>query len=70
MLLKEMIRPPTPTQRGCGAGGAKRASPPAKFRSPDGSETWSGRRRAPRRLLVAETEGHKRDEYLIDKPAA
>jgi DNA-binding protein H-NS len=46
------------TKRGSGA------SAPVKYRSPDG-ETWSGRGRAPVWLRNLETEGHNRQEYLV-----
>jgi DNA-binding protein H-NS len=70
MSLEEMIRPPASGRRGRAVDGAKRASPPAKYKHPEGGDTWSGRGRIPRWLAAMEADGHKRDEYLIDKPAA
>jgi DNA-binding protein H-NS len=67
--LEEMIRPPGPARRGRAVGGAKRASPPAKYKHPEGGGTWSGRGRIPRWLADMEADGHKREEYLIEKPA-
>src|SRR4029077_1955834 len=56
-------------RRGRQAGSQTRAAPVAKYRNPaNPSETWSGRGRIARWLQVLEAEGHKRDEYLIDKP--
>jgi DNA-binding protein H-NS len=43
---------------------------PAKYRDPKTGETWSGRG-APARWIVAyEKQGKKRDQFLVDKPAA
>ncbi len=42
----------------------KRAVAP-KYRHPTTGETWSGRGKAPRWLTAAESEGAKRDSFLI-----
>jgi DNA-binding protein H-NS len=69
MSLEEMIRPPAPAPRR-GRGTATRARPPAKYRYPESENTWSGRGRIPRWLAALEADGHNRNEYLIEKPAA
>ncbi|WP_019939392.1 H-NS family nucleoid-associated regulatory protein [Bordetella sp. FB-8] len=45
-------------------GAAKRAVAP-KYRHPQTGETWSGRGKAPRWLVAAETAGAARDSFLI-----
>ena len=41
---------------------------PAKYRGP-GGETWAGRGATPRWLAALLSQGIKRDDFLIDKPA-
>jgi DNA-binding protein H-NS len=42
---------------------------PPRFRGP-GGETWAGRGARPRWLVALLKQGHKLDEFAIDKPAA
>lgn len=42
-----------------------RATVAAKYRHPDSGASWSGRGKAPRWLVEAETQGRRRDEFLI-----
>jgi len=37
----------------------------AKYRHPDTGDTWSGRGKAPRWLVAAESEGKSRESFLI-----
>lgn len=43
-----------------------RASPPVKYRGPNG-ETWTGRGRQPNWLGKMEAQGRHRDEFFVDK---
>lgn len=43
-----------------------RASPPVKYRGPNG-ETWTGRGRQPNWLGAMEDQGRHRNEFLVDK---
>lgn len=38
---------------------------PVKYRHPDTGETWTGRGKAPRWIVQAESEGKRRDDFLI-----
>jgi len=57
-----------------GRGAAARSHPrkgvkvAPKYRGPDG-ETWAGRGATPKWLVALTKEGHKPEEYLIDKSA-
>ncbi|MDD2880585.1 MAG: H-NS histone family protein [Rhodoferax sp.] len=47
--------------------GTKSANPaPAKFKGPNG-ESWSGRGLAPKWMAALISEGHAKEEYLINK---
>ena len=45
--------------------GAKRASPPIKFKGPNPDDTWTGRGRRPRWLVALEDEGKDRKDYAV-----
>ncbi len=45
-----------------------KTSLPARYRNPETGATWSGRGRAPRWIMEAETAGKSRDDFLIDAP--
>jgi DNA-binding protein H-NS len=44
--------------------GGSRASPPVKYRGPNG-ETWSGRGRPARWLAALEAQGRRREEFAV-----
>ena len=49
-----------------GKGGARRASPSPKYRNPDNpAETWSGRGAEPKWLRDLESQGRRREEFII-----
>lgn len=37
----------------------------AKYRNPATGETWTGRGRMPKWIQTAESQGHKKEDYLI-----
>ncbi|SAI46959.1 DNA-binding protein (histone) [Bordetella ansorpii] len=50
---------------GATPGTKPRAAVAAKYRHPDSGASWSGRGKAPRWLVEAETQGQRREEFLI-----
>jgi DNA-binding protein H-NS len=51
-----------------GGRGVKGRKVAPKYRGPNG-ETWAGRGARPRWLEALVKQGHKREEYLIERPA-
>ncbi len=45
--------------------GKSKAPAAAKYRNPATGDTWSGKGRAPKWLLEAETSGQRREQFLI-----
>lgn len=45
---------------------AKR-SVPVKYRHPETNETWTGRGKAPRWIIKAESDGKQRSDFLVEK---
>ncbi len=54
-------------QESDGAVADRRSLVKPKYRSPDGSETWSGRGKAPLWLRVLLDQGHKKEEFEISE---
>jgi DNA-binding protein H-NS len=57
-----------PARRGRQAGERTRQSPKPKYRDPESGIEWSGRGRMAARFRELVAQGHKIEEYLIDKP--
>lgn len=64
-MLKEDFATPIKAVK----GKIKSSPLPAKFRSPDGKNEWSGRGMAPKWMNTLIEQGHSRDEFLISKDA-
>lgn len=47
------------------ASPAPKRSVPPKYRHPQTGDTWTGRGKAPRWITAAESQGQKRDDFLI-----
>ena len=64
-LFRAPVAPMRPASRSRGRGVVA-----AKFVSPDGSSKWSGRGRTPAWLAQLEEQGRKREDFLVERPAA
>lgn len=56
-----------PMLEGASVGGDRRSQVKPKYRSPDGSETWSGRGKAPKWMKDLLDAGKRKEDYEIDR---
>lgn len=56
---------PKPVRKSAGAARGPRGTVPPKYRHPPTGATWTGRGKAPRWVVEAETAGGSRQDFLI-----
>ncbi|HEU0229307.1 MAG TPA: H-NS histone family protein [Burkholderiaceae bacterium] len=64
-LNKKAVKVASPKANG--AASAAKRSVPIKYRHPETGETWTGRGKAPRWIIKAESDGKQRDAFLIEQ---
>lgn len=66
-ITQALNKKPAKTAPKTNSAPAAKRSVPIKYRHPETGETWTGRGKAPRWIIKAESDGKQRSDFLVEK---